>query len=1301
MKTKIIYILPILFLAACMGNNETETKPAPLYPQPQTIAANIEGGYTTNTITGDTIQPIILESGDTLITGIPIPAEGKTIHPDSVAQPKVVLYTPSDSTYNAHPNVHKIPDNLIVIPVNKDSLTTILVGEIAKNDTSHYFVNSTGDTLKTGIPIPIIGKKVPATHPLPIKALLPRFKDAAINNMQYLDVDQGMASSYVFSMLEDKSGNIWFGTRGGGVSRYDGESFTHFTTNEGLSHNKVSSILEDKSGNLWFGTLGGGVSRYNGESFTHFTTKEGLSHNHVLSMLEDKSGNLWFGTSGGGVSRYDPSAKLRTGSESFTHFTTKEGLSNNKVYSILEDKSGNLWFGTLGGGVSRYDPSAKFRTGSESFTHFTTNEGLSNNYVLSMLEDKSGNLWFGTTGGGMSRYDGESFTHFTTNEGLSNNTVWSMLEDKSGNLWFGTLGGGVSCYDPSAKLRTGSESFTHFTTNEGLSNNNVFSILQDKSGNLWFGTWGGGVSRYDGESFAHFTTNEGLSNNNVWSMLEDKSGNLWFGTWAGGVSRYDGESFTHFTTNEGLSDNYVLSMLEDKSGNIWLGTIDGGVSRYDPSAKLRTGSESFTHFTTNEGLSNNAVLSMLEDKSGNLWFGTEGGGVSCYDPSGKLRTGSESFTHFTTKEGLSNNSVNSILEDKSGNLWFGTYGGGVSRYDGKCFTHFTTKEGLSHNIVMSMLEDKSGNLWFGTSGGGVSRYDPSAKLRTGSESFTHFTTKEGLSNNTVWSILEDNSDNIWISTESGLNSFVYSVGDVSSPKSDKKVAITTFEKNDGLKALAFYANSVLLDSKNRIWWGSGKSLSMLDLNRYTATTTPPLINLKQLNINDQFIDYRQIKDSLDNDFEFNAVQQFENYPLNLKLPYDKNHLTFHFSAIDWSAPHKIQYSYSMEGLNTNWSQPSNEAKADYRNIPYGTFIFKVRAIGVSGEWSEPFAYEFTIHPPWWHTWWARAGYAIASLLLIFGFVKWRTAKLKERQKELETEVEIATKDLTHKNIELGNKNIEIEKQKEVLELAHKETEKQKAQVEEAHKEITDSINYAERIQRSFLATDDLLSQNLNDYFVFFQPKDVVSGDFYWAGKLSNGDFAMVNADSTGHGVPGAIMSILNISSIEEAIKEGSTAPSQIFNKTRNFIIERLKKDGSPEGGKDGMDASIICFDFENNRFSYTAAQNPIWIIRGGELIEIKPEKMPIGKHDKDNIPFVGGEFEIQKGDQIYTLTDGFQDQFGGPKSKKFMVKNLREYVLSISHLPMQEQHQKFKEAFANWKGDVEQVDDVCVIGVKI
>jgi tetratricopeptide (TPR) repeat protein len=277
----------------------------------------------------------------------------------------------------------------------------------------------------------------------------------------------------------------------------------------------------------------------------------------------------------------------------------------------------------------------------------------------------------------------------------------------------------------------------------------------------------------------------------------------------------------------------------------------------------------------------------------------------------------------------------------------------------------------------------------------------------------------------------------------------------------------------------------------------------------------------------------------------------------------------------------------------------------------------------------------------------------------------------------------------------------IEEQKGKVETTLQEVGHQKEIIEQAHKEITDSIDYAERIQRSFLASKEILDTNLKDYFVFFKPKDVVSGDFYWADLLSNGTFAVVNADSTGHGVPGAIMSILNISSIEGAVKEGSTAPHEIFNKTRKSIIKRLKKDGSLEGGKDGMDASIVCFDFEHKKLTYTAAQNPIWVIREKEVIQIKGEKMPVGRHELDHMPFEGGEFDIQKGDQVYTLTDGFQDQFGGPKGKKFMIKKMREYVLSISHLPMHEQHQKLDETFSNWKGDLEQVDDVCVIGVRV
>jgi serine phosphatase RsbU (regulator of sigma subunit) len=280
-----------------------------------------------------------------------------------------------------------------------------------------------------------------------------------------------------------------------------------------------------------------------------------------------------------------------------------------------------------------------------------------------------------------------------------------------------------------------------------------------------------------------------------------------------------------------------------------------------------------------------------------------------------------------------------------------------------------------------------------------------------------------------------------------------------------------------------------------------------------------------------------------------------------------------------------------------------------------------------------------------------------------------------------------------------------QKQNKIITAQKELVEKQKQLVEEKQKEISDSINYAERIQRSFMATADLLTNNLPDHFVFFQPKDVVSGDFYWAANLPNGSFLLATADSTGHGVPGAIMSILNISCLENAVEEKQLIePAEILNHTRTKIIERLKKDGSAEGGKDGMDCSLIRFDLPHHQLVYAAANNPIWIVRQTdtmELIELAADRKPVGKGDKDKESFTQHTVQLQKNDIIYTITDGLPDQFGGPRGKKFLYKQLKEFLLSIANLPLEQQKMRLKEAFLTWKGDLEQVDDICIIGVRI
>ena len=520
--------------------------------------------------------------------------------------------------------------------------------------------------------------------------------------------------------------------------------------------------------------------------------------------------------------------------------------------------------------------------------------------------------------------------------------------------------------------------------------------------------------------------------------------------------------------------------------------------------------------------------------------------------------------------------------------------------------------------------------------------------------------ENGLPSNSTSMIKIDVLGNLWATSSFGLLQF---------DKNSRKIKV--FNKKHGLKKVDLLSStSKISENQNgEFFMAYNNVIYSWNPTDFILDTTLPVVYFNNICCKN-----KNLKEKID--LLKNPYQVFIN---NQLLNYDQNSVTFEFSAIHFASEGNIEYAYKLIGLENNWVY-SKERSIEFSRLPPGMYTFEVKAANADGVWSDPITYTFTISPPFWRTWWFIPLCIFILSLLIYFMLRIRTRQLKSRQIELEKTVTRRTKELAEK---------------------HTESEKNRLLVEEKNKEINDSINYAERIQRSFLATDELLNANLNEYFVFFQPREAVSGDFYWASKLNNGDFAIVNADSTGHGVPGAIMSILNICSIEEAVKEGSTAPHEIFNKTRRFIIERLKKDGSSEGGKDGMDASIICFDFEKRKFSYTAAQNPIWVIRNGELKEIKPEKMPLGKHDKDKIPFVGGEFEIEQGDQIYTLTDGFQDQFGGPKGKKFMVKKMREFVLSISHLPMEEQHQKIREVFTNWKGDIEQVDDVCVIGIKI
>ncbi len=1156
----------------------------------------------------------IVEAIDTMTTGLPIACELKLIQSDTLAEPLVIKAT-APFIDSANKNIHRItPPDIKLVSTSLPQFTpgdgnsSLPIEKLAEGTEVHYRFTA------------------------PVPALAPNFKDAASYNVQYLDVDQGLSSSYVMNIVEDSRGNLWFANWTSGVSMYDGKSFVHFVEQNGLLSNYIWTIHEDSKGNMWFGSDGFGVGKYDGNVFTNYDELDGLGNNLVLDIDEDSDGNLWFATAGG-VSKFD--------GKTFTNYTMAQGLSHNFTTSIMFDHNGDLWIATDGGGINKFHGNQK-----KGFTHYTVKEGMPSNNINVIFEDSNENIWIGTVENGVCLFDGYSFFTYTTEQGLSSDYIYSISEDNYSNIWFGTDGGGACMYNRSE--------FVHFTEREGVSNNIVRSVVADSDGNVWFGTYGAGVNKYNEKSFENFTENQGLRSAIVRDIIEDRQGNLWFAQ-NYGVSKYDGKTYQHYTTEQGLSHNVVRAALEDHAGNLWFATDGGGVNKFD--------GKTFTHFTSRNGMSSDIVLCLYEDSKNNLWFGTNGAGVTMYDGT--------NFFHLTRQQGLGDNVIRSIIEDKNGMIWIGTNGGGLDKFDGKSITHYTQHEGMSGNYILSILEDSKGHLWVGTEDDGLTKIEEDTMIT--------IDITNGLSNNIIWSIVEDFDNNFWVSTEKGLN--LISVTDSAT------YHITTFGKLDGLKGVDFYPNSVCLDGQNRIWWGSGKALTMLDLNKYERVTNAPVLNINDVAIEQTFVDYRKLKDSVANGhrvflnetstiplntISFGDVRPFSNCPENLELPYNLNHLTFHFSAIDWSAPHKLRYKYMLEGLDKDWSPLLEDNRAIYSNLPWGTYTFKVKAIGEAQIWSDVLEYPIVIHPPWWFSWWANAIYFIVGIVSIFLIIRWRTHRLVQHKKNLEVIV--------------SERTVEVVQQKELVEMKNKE--------------ITDSITYAKRIQEAILPAGSLLLSSLKDAFVLYKPKDIVAGDFYWL-EEKNDKILLAAADCTGHGVPGAMVSVVCNNALNRAVREFDLEqPGQILNKVRDIVIETFNKSG--EDVKDGMDIALVSLKFYGDKaiLEFSGANNSLFIMSNGALNVIAADQQPIGKYALTE-SFTNHSVELKKGDTFYIFTDGYIDQFGGEKGKKLKFQGFIEILNQIQNDSMKEQKKKMDDYFNEWRGELEQVDDVCVIGVKI
>jgi len=391
-------------------------------------------------------------------------------------------------------------------------------------------------------------------------------------------------------------------------------------------------------------------------------------------------------------------------------------------------------------------------------------------------------------------------------------------------------------------------------------------------------------------------------------------------------------------------------------------------------------------------------------------------------------------------------------------------------------------------------------------------------------------------------------------------------------------------------------------------------------------------------------------------------------------------LKFKIQAPFFIKPELTEYQYYIEGLEQDSMEWSSDKEIHIPYLPPNNYTLHVRARNVFNNESNDFTSNFIIVPPITKRPWFYIIMGLSFLFILYFIMQLRAKKLLNDKKSLESKVEIRTK-------EIARQKEEIEKQKEVL--------------SNQKEEITSSISYGKRIQKAIFPPKEILRKLLPEFFILFRPRDIVSGDFYWVSE-KNDKIIIAVADCTGHGVPGAFMSILGHTLLGEiANNYPITTAGSFLNKLRTKLKSALHQTGKDTDTKDGIDMSLCIIDKKENTLQYAGAYNPLYIIRNDKLLIKKGDKMPIGIHYIKEVPFKNHKIKLHAGDVIYLFTDGYIDQFGGPRNKKYKIVPFRKLLLKIHKKKMYEQKRSLGRELNKWIDDNEQVDDILIIGIRI
>jgi len=1024
--------------------------------------------------------------------------------------------------------------------------------------------------------------------------------------------------------------------------------FHQYTMEDGISQNFIYSVQQDENGYLWVCT-GEGLCKFDGKSFITYTTKDGLAEDIITQSFKSDNGDMWFGHNQGKLTKY-----------SNGKFTITEPVENSlSTINGICQSNDELFYITQNDGLFSVREDKIYFHGKFNQDGFYSIETLDQNNII-----------LGTSNGLIHlKKNGTKWKKQLTY--LKDKWVTSICKSHVENVYLvGLQNGGLK----RVRLSNDKLQFSNWDDSYSLSEIGIKTIIEDNDKNIWLGTYGQGMIKLHVDSVGmantqvtRYNSSTGLSSDFVQTIYQDREGNIWIGTFGAGLSTLIDDFFTFYSHDPEKFGNSVYSIWVD-SENKWYG-VENGLIRISSLLEKK-----WMFYNDSTGLITDKITSLYQSDS-ILWIGTNGSGLySINVNSGEI---------FKPKWELGNleSTINQLTSD--GQYIYAATNGGVVLYEPNTqnILLFNTEAGLSHNTINSVHCDDNSTVWVGGHSrniysiyqGQIESYqltntgeldivsitnDPSGDLwiatsemgvyKYENDVFRNFKTGNGLKSNYTYAVQYDGNGNIWVGHRGGLSKL-----NIETEK------IIVFDRHSGIKS-QISNNGMFLDEQGYLWIGTDNGAIKYDPSKDKKNSVAPKSNLTKIVIGDKA------------------------YPIDqdIHLPYGNYRMEFEFVGVSFKHPDKVTYAYQLEGYDEIYSTPSTQGYVTYGRISDGEYILKVIAYNEDGFASKnPALIRIVVASPIWKKWWFYVIILLFISLIVLFLFRIRIKRLKENQIYLENQLALKTK--------------------EVVEKAER--------IKEINLDLTSSITYAKRIQRSVLPDVSILQTALPDSFIFFKPRDIVSGDFFYLEQIGN-KLIVACVDCTGHGVPGAIMSMVGSVTLHNIYSTSNykwKTPDQVLEKLDEEVttilhqkeISSFNSVDSLFQAKDGMDLTLCEINLDTKEVLLASAMRNSLLVSGGEMTTIQGDKRPIGGGDNRGINFSLQKFKMSEGDELYIYSDGYPDQFGGERGRKLKMSGTKNIIQELQSLNKEDYLNHIQNSFDKWQGEFDQTDDVLFMGL--